>query len=1021
MIKINRVEKIAILLLAALLLNLNLPWPGGPAAVYAADAACDDASGGPWITITTATELYDIRNDVAAHYKLGGNIDLSDYADDDAGQGWLPIGDSLAPFIGIFDGAGYEITGLVVNRAQSEPMGLFGRIGAGGIVRNVVLSGGSVTGISRVGALAGYNAGLIANVSVTTSVYGVNPFGGNDRIGGLAGTLNEGGKIACSRASGNVTGDDEIGGLAGKVENGEIVDSFASGKVEGWYSVGGLAGYVDKDGIVSGSHATGDVNGFQNIGGLAGQHYGSINRSYATGAVVGTSDLVGGLVGYLGDMASIDRSYATGPVTGANNVGGLAGDSSMGIITSSYAAGAVNGVHGIGGLVGNAYSGTTIARSYASGAVTGDSALGGLIGYSGDGDISNSYAVGAVTGAADFVGGLAGFLENGSIATSYAAGAVNGAADVGGLVGFNHDGTVSDSFYDRETTGQSDDSGKGTPKPTTDMKTGATFIGAGWDFAAIWGIHAVRNTGYPYLVPPYVVSYDGNGNDGGNSPAAVLYEAGDPVVVPGNTGSLEQDGHTFSGWNTAADGSGDAYASGDSFTMGTANVTLFAQWTEAIAPVDSGGDDSGDEEEPVRNARLIEDSAVVGLAPIGMIDRPGQAAFEQVDLGAKKLGEALSLLQHKLSPVLTVEIDDTARLVQVRMAADAVGAAARQMPDTVIEIRLNTVSYELPLRALDLEAWADRLGTTLDQMQVSVALERADAAAEDEIGRQAAAAGFQVDGAILSFRVTMDANGQSEEMADFGTTYITRGIVTEGDTAGKILTGVLYDSAEKTFYFVPSFTGARPDGTEQFVLKAPHNSVYTVLGSDGKSFDDLPGHWAQADVELLASKLIIAGISDRLYAPDRNITRAEFTALLVRSLGFAAQSDGATPFVDVYAHAWYAPVVATAAKIGIVHGIDPTHFAPYEKITREQMAVMIAGAIRVAGGLDVDTDAGVSLARFTDRASVAAWAEQAVAECVAAGIIRGFPDRTIGPQRLATRAEAAVMMKQFLQAVGFID
>ena len=59
------------------------------------------------------------------------------------------------------------------------------------------------------------------------------------------------------------------------------------------------------------------------------------------------------------------------------------------------------------------------------------------------------------------------------------------------------------------------------------------------------------------------------------------YLAGATVTVLGNTGSLVKTGYTFTGWNTAANGSGTSYIAGNTFTMGSSNVTLYAQWTES--------------------------------------------------------------------------------------------------------------------------------------------------------------------------------------------------------------------------------------------------------------------------------------------------------------------------------------------------------------------------------------------------------------------------------------------------------
>ncbi len=87
----------------------------------------------------------------------------------------------------------------------------------------------------------------------------------------------------------------------------------------------------------------------------------------------------------------------------------------------------------------------------------------------------------------------------------------------------------------------------------------------------------------------YTVAYDGNGNTGGNVPVdSTKYKQGATVTVLDNTGNLVRSGYTFTGWNTAADGSGTGYAAsgGATFTMGSASVLLYARW---IIPVPDTG------------------------------------------------------------------------------------------------------------------------------------------------------------------------------------------------------------------------------------------------------------------------------------------------------------------------------------------------------------------------------------------------------------------------------------------------
>lgn len=126
-----------------------------------------------------------------------------------------------------------------------------------------------------------------------------------------------------------------------------------------------------------------------------------------------------------------------------------------------------------------------------------------------DGAVSNSYSTGVVTGG-QWVGGLVGLnyrQVRGTITNSYSTGSVTGLEDVGGLVGSNRDGTVSNSFWDTETSGQANSDG-GIGKATAEIRSIATFSGAAWNICAvadpgtrnpsyIWNI--VDGETYPFL------------------------------------------------------------------------------------------------------------------------------------------------------------------------------------------------------------------------------------------------------------------------------------------------------------------------------------------------------------------------------------------------------------------------------------------------------------------------------------------------------------------------------------------
>jgi hypothetical protein len=217
---------------------------------------------------------------------------------------------------------------------------------------------------------------------------------------------------------------------------------------------------------------------------------------------VGTGMYVGGLVGI--NSGTITNCYSTGSVTGSRSVGGLVGYnySYSGTITNCYSTGSVS-VTGwsVGGLVGYNEWGT-ITNCYSTGSVTGGNYVGGLVGNNDYyGTITNCYSTGSVSGTGDVVGGLVGIngrYSYGTITNCYSTGSVSGGDSVGGLVGETWGGTVTASFWDKDTSGQTTSAG-GIPKTTVEMKTKSTFTDApaGWDFVNIWDICEATN--YPRL------------------------------------------------------------------------------------------------------------------------------------------------------------------------------------------------------------------------------------------------------------------------------------------------------------------------------------------------------------------------------------------------------------------------------------------------------------------------------------------------------------------------------------------
>ena len=264
----------------------------------------DGASGNPY-QIATLNNLYWLMlnpGEWDKYYIQIADIDATSTSNLYGGNGFSPIGNSTIQFTGSYNGQNYTIDGLFINRESTQYIGLFERA----------------------------NSATFSNI----------------------GLINV-----------DITGDDNIGPLVGRISICTVSNCYATGSMSGDRNIGGLIGRNNISSTISNSYAICSINGHYNVGGLVGRSLGSsiINNSFADCTVSGI-DKVGGLVGW-NDEAEINNSYAIGSVTGTDYIGGLVGqNANSSLISNSYSTGLVNGSSDIGGLVGDNTS--TIENSF---------------------------------------------------------------------------------------------------------------------------------------------------------------------------------------------------------------------------------------------------------------------------------------------------------------------------------------------------------------------------------------------------------------------------------------------------------------------------------------------------------------------------------------------------------------------------------------------------------------------------------------------------------------------------------
>ncbi|GAB2671580.1 S-layer homology domain-containing protein [Paenibacillus thermoaerophilus] len=341
----------------------------------------------------------------------------------------------------------------------------------------------------------------------------------------------------------------------------------------------------------------------------------------------------------------------------------------------------------------------------------------------------------------------------------------------------------------------------------------------------------------------------------------------------------------------------------------------------------------------------------------------------------------------------------------------AIERLAESDAGAVLALDTRLGSYEMPLRLLR------TLSDGGEAADVSLAIEPPTEETAAALERAAAEAGMRWTGIAADYMVRVGADGVAR---DYGTVYVTRTMPFAPGTNPANATVVRYDSATGRLFFVPGLIASREDGTAAAVFKRNGNSVYALIEGE-RTFADIAGHWARAEVEALASKLILNGVSESAFGPERAVTRAELAVMLVRSLGMDAAIASGREFADVAADDWFAGEVRLAAELGLADGFEDGTYRPDRAITREQMAALLVRAMRMLGAGGGSEAAGRrDLSAYADRHEVSAWAQAEVEAALRLGLMTGITDDRYAPGDAVTRAQAAVALKRLLVRLEFL-
>ena len=296
----KRIKKFAaLMLMVSFAMNVQAQF-GGSGSGTASD---------PYL-ITNEDELFDVRNDLSAHYKLMADIDLTEWiAEESPKQGWAPIGNSTTPFKGVFDGNYHSIKGLTINRPNDNNIGLFGEI-YNATIKNTAIVHSKIIGNNYVGTIVG----SISALNTTTRDFN------NTYISSVTNNIIIGGEV---------NGGDYVGGVVGRTYFGKgeaksqitIEGNYSSTNIKGNSYCGGIIGYI----FIKCDFYTNNITSFT--------MFANIYNNVYNGNLVASGNYVSGILGLVySDLLgatkylNVEKNISNGNIMGGNKTAGIIGE-----------------------------------------------------------------------------------------------------------------------------------------------------------------------------------------------------------------------------------------------------------------------------------------------------------------------------------------------------------------------------------------------------------------------------------------------------------------------------------------------------------------------------------------------------------------------------------------------------------------------------------------------------------------------------------------------------------------------
>lgn len=391
---------------------------------------------------------------------------------------------------------------------------------------------------------------------------------------------------------------------------------------------------------------------------------------------------------------------------------------------------------------------------------------------------------------------------------------------------------------------------------------------------------------------------------------------------------------------------------------------------------------------------------------------------KRYSLNADRLAASYMYLNAQGAASLVFEVPSTELAAYVTVPLQPLVDAFNRNKASSFGIRYGDQIYSVDLGKIDLNGIVASLNTTGSNISLIYRIEKMPSEAFAPFVQRLQTQGLTSITPLADLRLAASVTGNyaNETALSLPGKYMIR---TTSPNSSEQTSVARLDQSYYDAVYLP--TTSITKGTYKVMRALTSGNQIVGAFSSTRSFADMATHWSNTAVAELAAKNIIDNSYGSQYKPDQAITRGEFAVMLSRGLGLLGDSVTAQRFSDVQSSSQTGNYIGAAAKAGIINGNTDGTFRAEDKITREQMAIMMVRALEYTGQ-PVTLSASVmdTLSPFKDRAKILSQSIEFVAKAVKAGIIQGVSTTQFQPQGNATRGQAAVMLQRMLKTAGYL-